>query len=160
MWDRALVGIIAASVLAGCGGAGTKTVTAKTAASTSGSSIPAWQAGTPAPKVTAALIAQAGYGLNQANTSLGRVDEVFGSVPADVRVNPSAKTLNDQYARFGRCMAEQMKIHDLGHELALLVAYNRNDHGVQAAVETASTVCAGIVITPDANYKQSLKANP
>jgi hypothetical protein len=160
MWGRVLVGIMAASALAGCGGAGTKTVTAKTAASTSGSSLPAWQPGTPAPKVTAALIAQSGYGLNQANTSLGTVDEVFGSVPADVRVNPSAKTLNDQSARFGRCMAEQMKIHDLGHELALLIAYSRKDHTVQAAVEKASSVCEGLAITPDANYKQSLKANP
>ena len=81
-------------------------------------------------------------------------------MPADVRVNPSAKTLNDQYARFGRCMAEQMKTHDLGHELALLIAYNRKDHTVQAAVETASAVCQGFAITPDANYKQSLKAKP
>jgi hypothetical protein len=160
MSGRVLVGIIAASALAGCGGAGTKPVTTKTAASTSGSSLPAWQPGTPAPKVTAALIGQAGYGLDQANTSLGTVDEVFGAVPAAVHVNPSAKTLNDQYARFGRCMAEDMKIHDLGHELALLVAYNRNDHTVQAAVEQASKVCAGLVITPDANFKQSLKANP
>ena len=75
-------------------------------------------------------------------------------------VNPSAKTLNEQYARFGRCMAEDMKIHDLGHELALLAVYNRNVHGVQAAVEKASTVCEALVITPDANYKQSLKTNP
>jgi len=100
MSGRVLVGIIAASALAGCGGAGTKPVTTKTAA------------------------------------------------------------LNDQYARFGRCMAEDMKIHDPGHEVALLVAYNRKDHTVQAAVEQASKVCAGLVITPDANFKQSLKANP
>jgi hypothetical protein len=159
MWAE-FGGIVAASALAGCGGAGTKSVTPNTAASTSGSSLPAWQPGTVAPKVTAAVIAQAGYGLNQANTSLGTVDEVFGSVPTDVRVNPSAKTLNDQYARFGRCMAEEMKIHDLGHELALLIAYNRKDRTVQAAVEKASSVCEGFAITPDANYKQSLKANP
>ena len=81
-------------------------------------------------------------------------------MPAAVHVNPSAKTLNDQYARFGRCTAEDMKIHDLGHELALLVAYNRNDRTVQAAVEQASKACAGLVITADANFKKSLKANP
>jgi hypothetical protein len=46
-------------------------------------------------------------------------------VPADIHVNRSAKTLNDQYARFGRCMAEHTHIHDVGHELARLVAYNR-----------------------------------
>jgi hypothetical protein len=152
--------IVAVSALAGCGAAGTKTVTVKPAASTNGSSRPPWQSGTPAPRVTAGLVAQAGYGLNQANTNLGTVDEVFGSVPADVNVDPSARTLSDQYARFGRCMAEQMKIHDLGHELALLIAYNRKDHDVQAAVEKASSVCEGLAITPDANYKQSLTTNP
>lgn len=137
-----------------------KTVTATAAASISGSTRPAWQPGTPAPKVTSALIAQAGYSLNQANTSLGTVDEVFGSVPADVRVNPSAKELNDQYVRFGRCMPEEMKIHQLGHELALLIAYNRKNHTVQAAVEKAFSLCEGLAITPDRNYKQSLKTNP
>ena len=71
----------------------------------------------------------------------------LGAVVANGRVNPSAKTLNDQYARFGRCMAE-------------LIGYNRKDPALQAAVEKASSVCAGVVITPDANYKQSLKANP
>jgi hypothetical protein len=59
---------------------------------------------------------------------------LFGSVPADVRVNPSAKTLNDQYTRFGRCMAEHMRM--------------------------ASSLCEGVAITPDANYQRSLKANP
>lgn len=159
---------IAASIsLVGCGSANRSVTTTKVpaartnaSASTSGSSLPVWQPGTPAPKVTAALIAQAGYGLDRANTSLGTVDEVFGAVPALVTVNPSARTLNDQYARFGRCMAEDMRIHDLGHELALLAAYNRKDHTVQAAVETASSVCAGVVITPDADFKQSLKVNP
>ena len=160
MWGRALVGIVAASALAGCGGAATKTVPRNATASTRGASTPAWQPGTPAPKATDALIAQAGYGLSHANTNLGTVDEVFGSIPADVHVNPSAKTLNDQYARFGRCMAEYMKIHDLGHELALLVAYGRKDHALQAAVEKASTVCEGLAITPDSSYKQSLNANP
>jgi hypothetical protein len=99
----------------GCGGTATKTVTAKTTSSTSGASMPAWQPGTPAPKATNALIAQAGYGLSQANTNLGTVDEAFGAVAANAHVNPSAKTLNDQYARFGRCMAQHMRIHDLGH---------------------------------------------
>jgi hypothetical protein len=32
-------------------------------------------------------------------------------------------------------MAEQMKIHDLGHELALLITYNQKDRAAQAAVE-------------------------
>jgi hypothetical protein len=152
-----LVGIVAATALAGCGGAATMTTTTT---STSGASTPAWRPGTPAPKVTNALIARAGYGLSQANTNLGTVDEVFGSVPADVHVDPSAKTLSDQYARFGRCMAEYMKIHDLGHELALLVAYNLKDRALQAAVEKASAVCEGLAIAPDSRYEQSLKANP
>jgi hypothetical protein len=117
-------------------------------------------AGDAAPEVTSGLIAQAGYGLTGTNANLGTVDEVFGSVPADARVNPSARTLNDQYARFGRCMGEQIKIHDLGHELALLIAYKRKDRGVQAAVERASAVCEGLAITPDATYRQSLKADP
>src|SRR6476469_5411938 len=98
--------------------------------------------------------------LTAANATLGTVDEVLGAGVANGRVNPSANTLNDQYARFGRCMAEQMKIHDLGHELALLIGYNRKDPASQTAVEKASSVCAGVVIMPDANYKQSLKANP
>jgi hypothetical protein len=80
-------------------------------------------------------------------------------VPADIDVNPSAKTLNDQYARFGRCMAEHMHIHDVGHELALLVAYNRKDRVTQAAVEEAS-VCEGFAITPNASYSQPLTTNP
>ncbi|MBV9798855.1 MAG: hypothetical protein JO039_12485 [Solirubrobacterales bacterium] len=119
-----------------------------------------WQPATPAPKITAGLIARAGSGLTAANTNLGTIDEVLGSVPADVHVNPSAKPLNDQHARFGRCMAEQMRIHDLGHELELLAAYNRRDRVVQAAVEHASSVCEGSAITPDASYKEVLTANP
>jgi hypothetical protein len=74
-------------------------------------------------------------------------------------VDPSAKALNDQYARFGRCIGEYLKIHDLGHELALLVAYDRRDPRAQAAVEKSSSVCAGVAAAPDASYKQSLKAN-
>jgi hypothetical protein len=113
-------GVYVALLLAGCGGGGTKTVTAASSASTRASYAPAWQPGTAAPKVTGGLIAQARHGLTVANTNLGTVDEVFGAVPADVHVNPSAKTCKDQYTRFGRCMCEYMKIHDLGHELALL----------------------------------------
>ncbi len=158
MRGTAVVGIVGSIVIAGCGGAA-KTVTTTTAAS-GGSSAPAFQQGTPTPKVTADLIAQAGYGLTQTNTSLGTVDEVFGSVTAGVHVNPSAKTLNAQYARFGRCMGEHLRIHDQGHELALLIAYNRKNPTVQAAVETASTICEGSAITPDASYKESLKDNP
>jgi hypothetical protein len=110
--------------------------------------------------ITAALIAQAGYGLTEANTNPGTVDEVFGSVPADVHVNPSAKTINDQYARFGRCMAEHLRIHDVAHELALLAAYNRKDRATQNAVEAASSVCQGSAITPNASYRESLQTNP
>ena len=151
---------VVAVTAVGCGGGGTKTTTATPAASTSGSSAPAWQPGTAAPKVTAALIAQAGYGLTAANANLGTIDEVFGAVAAGVHVDPSAKTLNDQYARFGRCMGEYVKIHDPGHELALVAAYSRKDRKGQATVEKASSVCVGLAAAPDASYKQSLKANP
>lgn len=158
-----LASVIADAVLAvlllGCGG-GTTTSTPNKPAPARQSSAPAWQPGTPAPKVTLALIGQAGHGLTEGNATLGTVDEVFGSVPANAHVNPSAKRLNDQYARFGRCMGEHMRIHDLGHELALLAAYNRRDHVVQADVEKASQVCTGAAITPDLRYRQSLKANP
>ena len=161
MRGRALVACIGAVVIAGCGGGTSGTNTRRTkAASAQRSSRSGWQAGTPAPKVTPALIAQAGHGLTPANTNLGTVDEVFGSVPADTRVNPSAKRLNDQDARFGRCMGEYMRIHDLGHELALLAAYNRKDRALQAAVEKASSVCEGYAITPNTSYRQSLKTNP
>jgi hypothetical protein len=159
MLSRAFVGVVAATAVAGCGGA-SKTVIQTTSTASSGSSPTAWQPGTPTPRVTPALIAGAGYGLTQANTNLGTVDEVFGSVVANVHVNPSAKALEDQYARFGRCMGEYMRIHDLGHELALLIAYTRKDRAVQAPVEKASTICEGSAITPDASYKESLKANP
>jgi hypothetical protein len=159
MWGRAVGGIVASIAVAGCGSAA-KTVTQTTAAALAPSSTPAFQQGTPMPEVTAGLIAQAGYGLTPSNTSLGTVDEVFGSVTAGVHVNPSAKNLNAQYARFGRCMAEHLRIHDQGHELALLIAYNRKNPSVQAAVEKASTVCEGSAIAPDASYKQSLKYNP
>ena len=57
-------------------------------------------------------------------------------------------------------MGEQMRIHDLGHELALLIAYTRKDRSVQAPVEKASTICEGSAIAPDASYKESLKADP
>jgi hypothetical protein len=110
--------------------------------------------------VTAALIAQTGYGPTATNTNLGTVDEVFGSVHADAHVNPSAKHLNDEYARFGRCMDEQLRIHDVGHELALLIACNRKNLTVQAAVEKESAICQGSVITPNASYRQSLTTNP
>jgi hypothetical protein len=156
----ALVGASVALLLAGCGGDTAKTGSAKTTNTATQASVPAWQSGTTPPKVTPALLARAGYGLTAAHATLGIVDEVFGAVPADVHVNPSAKQLNDEYARFGRCMGEQLKIHDVGHELALLVAYNRKDRAVQAAVEKASSVCEGFAITPDANYKQSLMTNP
>jgi hypothetical protein len=159
MLSRAFAGVVAAIAVTGCGGA-TNTATQTTSASSSGSSPAAWQAGTPTPRVTPGLIAGAGYGLTEANTNLGTVDEVFGSVVASVHVNPSAKTLDDQYARFGRCMGEQMRIHDLGHELALLIAYTRKDRAVQAPVEKASTICEGSAIAPDASYKESLKADP
>ena len=142
------------------GGGAAKTIPAKAAAPASGSSTPTWSPGRPPPKITAGLIAQAGDGLTPANANLGSVDEVSGSVPANVHVDPSAKTLNDQYARFGRCMAEQMKIHDQGDELALLIAYNRKDRAPQAAVENASSVCTGDAIAPDASYEESLTANP
>ena len=155
-----LIGLFFALLLGGCGGAGSKTVTAQPAASTSGPSAPAWKSGTPAPKITAASIRQAGYGLTQTNANLATVDKAFGSAAADVHVNPAAKTLNDQHARFGRCIGEQMKIHDPGHELALLVAYNRKDPAAQAAVEKASLICTGLAIAADASYKTSLKTNP
>jgi hypothetical protein len=106
-------GAVLGAAISGCGGGAAKTITANPAAASSASSMPTWQSGTPTPKITAGLIAQAGDGLTPTNANLGTVDEVFGSVPADVHVDPSAKTLNDQYARFGRCIAEQMKIHDL-----------------------------------------------
>lgn len=153
------VGICVALLPTACGGGATNSATVKPAVANR-SSVPAWRPGMLAPKITAVLIARAGYGLTEANTNLGTVDEVFGSVPADVHVNPSAKTLNDQYARFGRCMGEHMRIHDVGRELALLVAYNRKDPATQAAVEEASSVCEGIAITPTASYRQSLSTNP
>ena len=155
---RALVGLATAMAIAGCGA--TDKTTATTAADTHRSSPPAWQHGTPPPSVTPALISQPGYGLTPANANLGTVDEVFGAVAANVHVNPSAKALNDQYARFGRCMGEYLKIHNLGQELALLVAYNRKDQRAQSQVEKASSVCAGSAAAPDTSYKQSLKANP
>jgi hypothetical protein len=155
-----LIGLLLVLLLGGCGGGGAKTVTTQPGASTSEPSARAWRPGTPAPKITAALIAQAGHGLTEANTDRGTVDEVFGSVPANVHVNPSAKALDDQYARFGRCMAEHMRIHDIGHELALLVAYNRKDPLTQAAVEKESSICEGLAIAPDASYKTSLKTDP
>lgn len=162
---RAFVGLAAAIAIAGCGATKTTTATTTTAGSTSAaptsqSSAPAWEPGTPVPKITPALIRQAGYELTVANANPGTVDEVFGALPANVHVNPSARGLNDQYARFGRCMGEYLRIHDLGHELALLVAYNRKDRRVQSAVEKASSVCEGLAIAPDARYKQSLRANP
>lgn len=155
-----VVGTCLAVILAGCGSSGSESAALTTKASTSRPAAPAWQPGTLAPTITVDLITQAGYGLTAGNARLGTVDEVFGAVPAAVHVNASAKTLNDQYARFGRCMGEYMKIHDLGHELALLAAYNRKDRLVQAAVEKASTVCEGDAITPDGAYEQSLKVNP
>jgi len=154
------VGICLALLPTACGVGATNSATGKTTASTTRSSAPAWRHGTPAPKITTSLIAQAAYGLTEANTNPGTVDEVFGSVPADVHVNPSAKTLNDQYARFGRCMDEHLRIHNVGHELALLAAYNRNDRATEAAVEGASSVCEGFAITPNASYRESLKTNP
>ena len=155
---RALVGLATAIAIAGCGA--TDKTTATTASDTNRSSPLTWQHGTPAPRVTRALINQPGDGLTPANANLGTVDEVFGAVAANVHVNPSAKALNDQYARFGRCMGEYLKIHNLGQELALLVAYNRKDLRAQSAVEKASSVCAGSAAEPDTSYKQSLKANP
>ena len=53
-----------------------------------------------------------------------------------------------------------MKIHDLGHELALLFAYNQKDRAAQPAVEKASSVRTGDAIAPDASYEESLTAKP
>jgi hypothetical protein len=159
-----LAGVSLVLLVAGCAGKVTKARSVSATEAASRSSAPAWHAGTTPPKPTVTLIAQAGHGLSPANTNLGTVDEVLGSMVADVQVNPSTKRLNDQYARIGRCIGEQLTIHDLGHELALIVAYNRRapaaDEAAQAAVEKASTVCAGDTITPDASYRQSLATNP
>jgi hypothetical protein len=158
-----LAALAAASLVllgAGCGGAVTKTGSADPTATASRSSAPAWRRGTTPPKVTAALIAQAGYGLTLTNANLGTVDQALASAATGAHVSPSAKRLNDEYARFGRCMGEQLKIHDLGHELALLAAYNRKSRSAQAAVGNASLVCYGSAITPDASYRQSLVTNP
>jgi hypothetical protein len=160
MMAPGVVGAFLAVILAACGSSGTESASLTTKASTSRPAAPAWQPGPLAPKITVDLITQAGHGLTAGTARLGTVDEVFGAVAAGAQVNPSAKTFNDQYARFGRCMGEYMKIHDLGHELALLVAYNHKDRLAQATVEKASTVCADNAITPDAAYKQSLKVNP
>jgi hypothetical protein len=152
------VGVYLALLAAACGGGAAKGATLKPAAKTIRASALAWRPGSPAPKITAALIAQAGYGLTEPNTNLGTVDEVFGSCRQILTSTPRRKRSNDQHARFGRCMAEHMRIHDVGHELALLVAYNRKDRVTQAAVEEASSVCEGFAITP--NYSQPLTTNP
>jgi hypothetical protein len=157
---RALVGLATAIAVAGCGAATTTATTATTAAATHRSSPPAWRHGTPPPKLTPALINQAGYGLTAANTNLGTVDEVFWAVAASVHVNPSANALNEQYARFGRCTGEYLKNDNPGQELALLAAYSHKDQRAQSAVEKASSVCAASAAAPDPSYKQSLKANP
>lgn len=109
---RAFLGVAGAIAIAGWGATKSTTATTPTtaAATTKQSPPPAWERGTPAPKVTPALIRQAGYGLTVADANVGTVDEVFGAVPANFHVNPSVKTLNDQYARFGRCMGEYAKI--------------------------------------------------
>jgi hypothetical protein len=73
-------GAVLAVAVSGCGGGAAKTIPAKAAAPASGSSTPTWQPGTPTPKITAGLSAQAGDGLTPANANLGSVDEVFGSV--------------------------------------------------------------------------------
>jgi hypothetical protein len=159
MRGKALILIGAAVGLAGCG-EGTHNVTNVTTASTNRASVAPWKPGTPRPKLTVAQIAQAGHSLTKANASLGTVDEVLVSVPANVRVDPSAKTLDDQYARFGRCMGEQIGIHDLWHELALLIAYNHKDPAALRAVENESATCVGLQVTHDHSYQQSLRANP
>jgi hypothetical protein len=137
MSTQVRVGLAAAIAIGGCGATSTTTATtATTAAATSRPSAPAWERGTPRPEVTPALIRQAGHRLTAANVDLGTVDEVFWAVAANVHVSPAATALNDQYARFGRCMGEYLKTHNLGHELALLVAYDRKDRRAQPAVET------------------------
>jgi hypothetical protein len=83
-----VAGVVLAVLLAGCGGAGKATPTAKKPAPARRPSVAAWQPGTPAPKVTPALITQAEHGLTDANTNLGTVDEVFGSVPAKRSCGP------------------------------------------------------------------------
>jgi hypothetical protein len=83
---------------------------------------------------------------------------VLGSVPAGVDVDPSAKTLDDQYARFGRRVGEQIGIHDV--KLALFIAYNRRARAALQAVEKASATCEGLHIARDPAYNQSLGANP
>jgi hypothetical protein len=148
-------------LLAGCGGATTpNTGSSHMTEAADRSAPPAWQQGTSPPKVSAALIAQAGDGLTSANTKLGTLDEVLGSVAAGAHVDPSTKHLNHEYERFGRCIGEQLRIHDPGHELALLSAYNRKDRAAQAGVNKSSLVCEGFAITPDAGYRQSLTTNP
>ncbi len=159
MWGKALFWIAGSIAIAACGGA-TKTVMETTGASPSGSSAPAWQPGTPQPKLTEAQIAQAGSGLSKASASLGTVDEVLGSMAAGAHVDPSAKALDDQYARFGRCIGEQIGIHDRQHELALVIAYDRKQPAAQQAVEKESGICSGLQITHDHSYQQSLTANP
>lgn len=112
------------------------------------------------PKLAETQLALAEHGLTEANANPGTDDEVLGSVPAGVDINPSAKTLGDQYARFDRCMAEHIGIHNSEHQLALLITYNRRARDALQTVETASMACKGLQIARGPEYNQSLKANP
>jgi hypothetical protein len=144
-----LIGLFLAFLLGRCGGSGSKTVTAQPAASTGELPAPAWKSAPSAPKLTAALIAQAGYGLTRANTTPGTVDEVFGSVTANVHVHPSGKTLNDQYAPIrsmhGRAHADPRP----GPRGSAPGRLSPERPGSSAAVEKASLICTGLAITPE-----------
>jgi len=162
--------VVAVLALAGCGGSATKTVTAtKTtnAATAAGSaaaspvaSAPSWQPGTPEPDLTDPQIAQAGHGLNSSTAFIGSEDEVLGSLGSGASVNAASNTINAGAERFGRCIAEQIGIHDASHEIALLIAYNRRDSGALQAIGKATGTCVGLKVTHAASYEQSLKSNP
>lgn len=156
---RHLVSITAilTAALAGCG---SSTRPASASWTNSGSSstalssaaavtVPAWQAGSPEPQLSNAQWQMAGISLDQA--WIGDADQRLGAL---------ANTRGPGGERFGRCMAERLRIHDATREYALLVAYKLHSHQAEVAVGSATGTCVGMKVAHDPSFAVSLSKIP
>lgn len=143
-------------VLAGCGSSKIATQTQTTtrtqtvaATTTTAAAPPAWQPDSPEPDLTTAQWQQLGTSVDRA--WIGDADERLGAL---------ANTHGSAGQREGRCIAEQIRIHDATREYALLLAFKQHDAAAERAVGNAVGTCVGLETTHDPRFEQSLAKNP
>lgn len=101
------------------------------------------------PDLTAGELQQAGT--TESRAWIGDADQKLGAL---------ANAAGADGERMGRCIGEQIGIHDAEHEYALLLAYKRRDSGALVAIGKAVGTCGELKVTHAASYEQSLTTEP